>query len=86
MLVSDESAVVAYLEQCLINRDPEIMSGTPVFMATRVPVKTLLDYMEDGYPLEEFLDSFPSVRRAQAMALLELTKCILTPEVLPSVR
>jgi uncharacterized protein (DUF433 family) len=56
----------------LINRDPEIMGGTPVFMGTRVPVDTLLDWLEGGYTLEEFLDNFPSVQREQAKAVLKL--------------
>ena len=58
----------------LINRDPEIMSGTPVFMGTRVPVQNLFDYLEGGYPLDEFLDDFPTVRREQALELLQQIK------------
>jgi uncharacterized protein (DUF433 family) len=58
----------------LITRDPEIMSGTPVFKGTRVPIKTLIDYLEGGHTLEEFLEAFPSVDREQATALLELAK------------
>lgn len=61
----------------LINRDPEIMSGTPVFMGTRVPIKSLFDYIEGGYTLDEFLDHFPSVSREQAIAVLELYKSAL---------
>ena len=55
-----------------IHTDAEIMSGTPVFVGTRVPAQTLFDYLADGCTLEEFLDNFPSVTRAQAMQLLEL--------------
>jgi len=55
----------------LINRDPEILSGTPVFRGTRVPVKNLLDYLRAGETLEEFLDDFPSVSRGQAEGVLE---------------
>ncbi len=55
----------------LINIDPEIMSGTPVFKGTRVPVKNLFDYIETGETLEEFLDDFPSVKRAQAIQLMD---------------
>lgn len=54
--------------------DPEIMGGTPVFQGTRVPVQTLLDYLEGGAPLDEFLDGFPGVSREQAVAFLEMAK------------
>jgi uncharacterized protein (DUF433 family) len=54
-----------------ISRDPEISQGTPVFRGTRVPAATLIDYLEDGETLETFLRNFPSVTRAQAVALLE---------------
>jgi uncharacterized protein (DUF433 family) len=61
----------------LIHRDPDILGGTPVFAGTRVPVQTLLDYLEAGDSLNEFLDHFPSVSREQAVAALELAKEIL---------
>lgn len=54
--------------------DPEILGGTPVFTGTRVPVQTLLDYLEGGDTLDEFLDGFPGVSRQQAIAFLELAK------------
>jgi uncharacterized protein (DUF433 family) len=54
-----------------IEVDPEIMSGTPVFRGTRVPVETLFNYLLDGVSLGEFLDCFPTVRRADAVELLE---------------
>ena len=60
-----------------IHSDPEIMGGTPVFVGTRVPVQTLLDYLEAGDPLDEFLDDFPSVSREQAITVLELAKEML---------
>lgn len=60
-----------------IHSDPEIMGGTPVFVGTRVPVQTLLEYLEAGDPLDEFLDNFPSVTRDQAVAVLELAKEML---------
>ncbi len=59
------------LNEDLITRDPEIMSGTPVFKGTRVPIKSLFDYLRGGDTLEEFLESFPSVQREQAEALIE---------------
>ena len=60
-----------------IHSDPEIMGGTPVFVGTRVPVQTLLDYLEAGDPLDEFLEDFPSVSREQAVAVLQLAKEML---------
>ena len=51
--------------------DPEVMGGTPVLAGTRVPFQTLLDYVESGAPLEEFLDDFPSVSRELAVAALQ---------------
>jgi uncharacterized protein (DUF433 family) len=60
-----------------IHSDPEIMGGTPVFVGTRVPVQTLVDYLEAGDPLDEFLADFPSVSRQQAVAVLELAKELL---------
>jgi uncharacterized protein (DUF433 family) len=62
----------------VIHRDPEIMSGTPVFVGTRVPVYNLFDYLEAGDSLDKFLMSFPSVRREQAIAALELAKEAVT--------
>jgi uncharacterized protein (DUF433 family) len=58
----------------VIHQDPEIMGGTPVFVGTRVPFQTLLDYLEAGDPLGEFLEDFPSVSRDQAVAALEQAK------------
>jgi len=52
--------------------DPEILSGTPVFVGTRVPLQSLFDYLEGGETLDEFLHQFPSVTREQALAALEL--------------
>lgn len=57
-----------------VHSDPEIMGGTPVFVGTRVPFQTLLDYLEAGDPLQEFLDDFPSVSRELAIAALEQAK------------
>jgi uncharacterized protein (DUF433 family) len=60
-----------------IQSDPEIMGGATVFTGTRVPVQTLLDYLEAGEPLDEFLADFPSVERAQVIAVLELAREML---------
>jgi uncharacterized protein (DUF433 family) len=61
----------------VIQSDPDILGGTPVFVGTRVPVRTLMDYLEAGERLDEFLDHFPSVTREQAIAALELAKEML---------
>ncbi len=56
------------MKDSVVSIDPEVMSGTPCFRGTRVPVQTLLDYIEGG--IEDFLDGFPGVSREQAMAFL----------------
>jgi len=61
----------------VIIRDPEILSGMPVFAGTRVPAKNLIDYLEHGRSVDEFLDDFPTVRRDQVIAALEEVKEIL---------
>ena len=58
--------------QAIVHCDPDIQGGVPVFVGTRVPVRNLFDYLESGHSLEEFLDDFPSVSKAQAQAALEL--------------
>ncbi|MDA1349241.1 MAG: DUF433 domain-containing protein [Chloroflexi bacterium] len=58
----------------VIHSDPEILSGTPVFVGTRVPAQSLFDYLEGGETLDEFLRQFPSVRREQAVAAIELAR------------
>jgi uncharacterized protein (DUF433 family) len=55
----------------VVHSHPEIVSGEPVFIGTRVPVRNLLDWLEGGYSLDEFLDNFPSVQREQAITFLE---------------
>jgi len=64
-------------EQAVIHANPKILGGTPVFVGTRVPVQTLLDYLEGGESLDTFLDHFPTVGREQAVAVLELAKTML---------
>ena len=54
----------------VVHSDPDILGGTPVFVGTRVPVRTLFDYVAAGDTLDEFLDHFPTVRREQAVAAL----------------
>lgn len=61
----------------LITVDPDILGGTPVFKGTRVPIKTLFDYLEDDYSLDEFLECFPSVTREMACRVLERSESAL---------
>ena len=63
-----------------VSIDPEVMSDTPVFAGTRVPIQNLFDYMEGGDDLSGFLDDFPSVTREAAIAVLEMAKKTLTSE------
>ena len=58
----------------IVHSDPGILGGVPVFVGTRVPVKTLYDYLEAGDSLDEFLDDFPAVTREHAIAALELAR------------
>ena len=55
----------------IIHSNPEIMGGTPVFVGTRVPLQNLIDALEGGESIEEFLEGFPSVARSQAIAVIE---------------
>jgi uncharacterized protein (DUF433 family) len=64
-------------QSSVVHSDPDILGGTPVFVGTRVPVQALLDYIEGGHSLEEFLDDFPSVSREIALAALEQAKAHL---------
>ena len=61
----------------LITVDPDILGGTPVFKGTRVPVKTLFDYLEGNYTLDEFLECFPSVTRDMACQMLNRSEAVL---------
>lgn len=64
----------------LVTVNPDILGGTPVFKGTRVPVKTLFDYLENNYTLDEFLECFPSVTRELACRVLESSEAaLLTP-------
>ena len=66
-----ENRPITLADGSVIHSDSEILGGTPVFVGTRVPVRTLVDYLEGGYSVDEFLDNFPSVRREQVNAFLE---------------
>jgi len=62
------------MQQPVIARDQDVMGGTPVFRGTRVPVQTLLDYLEAGESIDDFLEGFPSVTRVQVVSFLEQAK------------
>ncbi len=64
----------------VININKEILGGTPVFNGTRVPIQALFDYIEDGEPLDEFLENFPTVTRKQAIQVLEIAGKLITSE------
>lgn len=68
----------------ILHSDPDILGGTPVFVGTRVPVQSLFDYLEGGETLDEFLHQFPSVRREQAIAALDLARDSLLTGARPS--
>jgi uncharacterized protein (DUF433 family) len=78
-MISDMSAL-----NSVVQVDPEILGGTPVFRGTRVPVKNLLDYLTAGDTLDQFLDDFPTVQRRQAVAALELARELLTAGAHPA--
>ena len=64
----------------LITSTPERLGGTPVFAGTRVPVQTLIEYLEAGHPLDHFLEDYPSVTREHAIAVLGLAaRALITP-------
>lgn len=72
------------MKQPVIHVDPEVQGGVPVFSGTRVPVKNLFDYLEAGDSLDDFLRSFPSVTRDQAVAVLEQARDALVPDAHPA--
>ena len=62
----------------IINIDPDILGGTPVFQGTRVPIESLFDHLEDGVSLDDFLEDFPTVNREQAIRVLSMAEEIVT--------
>ena len=66
------------MNSSVINIDPEILGGTPVFMGTRVPIESLFDHLEDGVSLGEFLEDFPTVTKDQAIEVLAIAEEVLT--------
>ena len=75
---------MAKAQQPVVHSDPEVMSGTPVFVGTRVPFQTLIDYLEASQPLSEFLEDFPTVSKEQAIAALEQAKEALLARARPA--
>lgn len=65
---------IAGVSQSVVKIDPEIMSGAPCFIGTRVPIQNLIDYLEGGDSIDEFLEDFPSVSRQQVISFLEEAK------------
>ena len=63
----------------LITSTPDVLGGTPVFRGTRVPVQTLIEYLEGGQTIDDFLDGFPTVAREQIIAFLEEAKARMLP-------
>jgi len=62
------------MNKSVISIDPQVMSGTPCFAGTRVPIRSLFDYLEGGHPLDDFFEDFPTVTPEQVTALLEEAK------------
>lgn len=75
---------MAKVQEPVVHSDPDIMSGTPVFGGTRVPFQTLIDYIEAGQPLSEFLEDFPTVSKEQAIGALEQAKEALLARARPA--
>jgi len=69
------------MQQTVVSRNPDVMGGAAVFSGTRVPVQTLLDYLEAGDSIDEFIEGFPSVTREQVIAFLEQAKDRLVESV-----
>src|SRR3972149_3682061 len=70
----------------VVHSDPEILGGTPVFVGTRVPAQTLFDYLEGGETLDEFLHQFPSGKREQALAAVEMARDSVLADARPTRR
>jgi uncharacterized protein (DUF433 family) len=75
--------IIGMKKSSVVKIDPEIMSGEPCFAGTRVPVRSLLDYIEGGDTLGEFLEQFPTVSRKQAVTYLEESSAILEKSLQP---
>jgi uncharacterized protein (DUF433 family) len=73
--------VVKAMQSDIITKDPLVLGGTPVFRGTRVPFQNLLDYLEAGQTLDEFLEDFPSVSREMAVQVLEHAKALVVSQL-----
>lgn len=73
------------MSSSVINIDPEILGGTPVFNGTRVPVESLFDHLEDSVSLDQFLEDFPTVSREQAVQVLEMAEEVVTSSSFASI-
>ena len=65
----------------IVQLDPDILGGMPVFSGTRVPIKSLFEHLEGGDSIDDFLEGFPSVRRDQVIALLDISQNLLSEQV-----
>jgi uncharacterized protein (DUF433 family) len=81
MIGADIRKPGAMKRSSIVHSDPDILGGTPVFVGTRVPVQALIDYLEGGESIDDFLDGFPSVKREQVIAFLEEAKNSLLAHV-----
>ena len=72
------------MEEQTVHRDPNVQGGVPVFVGTRVPVKTLFDYLETGETLDQFLLDFPAVERTKAIAVMEMARKVLSTNAHPA--
>ena len=73
-------AILDVMKSAVVASSPDVMGGTPVFAGTRVPIENLLDYLEGGESIEDFLEGFPSVSREQVITFLEETKARVLAE------
>jgi uncharacterized protein (DUF433 family) len=80
-MTNEEREVPMSVENDVITKDPDVLGGVPVFRGTRVPFQTLLEYLEGGQTLDEFLDDFPTVTRDAAVRALELAKSLLVSQL-----
>jgi uncharacterized protein (DUF433 family) len=72
--------ILGRMKSTVVSSRPDVMGGTPVFAGTRVPIENLLDYLEGGESIDDFLEGFPSVRREQVITFLEETKARVLAE------
>ena len=79
MIAKGTDGIVGGMKSNAISTRPEVLGGIPVFLGTRVPVKNLIDYLEGGHNIGQFLEDFPSVSREQVISVLEAAKNELLP-------